>query len=146
MKSIWKRVKPWSIPLGLTLLLYLLLQFVVLIGYVPSASMEPTLREGSFLFGLRIHDAPKVGNVIVFRKDGVLQVKRVAAVPGEFVDRSALECADALPAPVWSDPILNVPEGCYFVLGDNIQNSLDSRYWEDPFVAENQIVAIVPCK
>ena len=34
MKSIWKRVKPWSIPLGLTLLFYLVLQFVVLIGYV----------------------------------------------------------------------------------------------------------------
>lgn len=146
MKSIWKRVKPWSIPLGLTLLFYLLLQFVVLIGYVPSASMEPTLREGSFLFGVRIHDAPKVGDVIVFQKDGILQVKRVAAAPGDFVDRSALEYADALPVPVWSDPILHIPDGCYFVLGDNIQNSLDSRYWEDPFVTENQIVAIVPCK
>ena len=95
MKSIWKRVKPWSIPLGLTLLFYLVLQFVVLIGYVPSASMEPTLKEGSFIFAWRIHNTPEVGDIVVFEKDGVLQVKRVAAVPGNIVDYSSLEYADA---------------------------------------------------
>ena len=143
MKSIWKRVKPWSIPLGLTLLFYLVLQFVLLIGYVPSASMEPTLKEGSFIVGLRIHKEPQIGDIIVFEKDGVLQVKRVAAGPGDVVDLEKLTYAEALPIPQWSDPILVVPDHCYFVLGDNTQNSLDSRYWEDPFVNDKQIVAIV---
>jgi len=144
MKSIWKRVKPWSIPLGLTLLFYLVLQFVVLIGYVPSASMEPTLKEGSFIFAWRIHNTPEVGDIVVFEKDGVLQVKRVAAVPGDIVDYSSLEYTDALPIPTWSEKTITVPAGCYFLLGDNTQNSLDSRYWEEPFVTEDQIVAIVP--
>ena len=144
MKSIWKRVKPWSIPLGLTLLFYLVLQFVVLIGYVPSASMEPTLKEGSFIFAWRIHNTPEVGDIVVFEKDGVLQVKRVAAVPGDIVDYSSLEYADAFPIPTWSEKTITVPAGCYFLLGDNTQNSLDSRYWEEPFVTEDQIVAIVP--
>ena len=144
MKSIWKRVKPWSIPLGLTLLFYLALQFVVLIGYVPSASMEPTLKEGSFIFAWRIHNTPEVGDIVVFEKDGVLQVKRVAAVPGDIVDYSSLEYADAFPIPTWSEKTITVPAGCYFLLGDNTQNSLDSRYWEEPFVTEDQIVAIVP--
>ena len=144
MKSIWKRVKPWSIPLGLTLLFYLALQFVVLIGYVPSASMEPTLKEGSFIFAWRIHNTPEVGDIVVFEKDGVLQVKRVAAVPGDIVDYSSLEYADAFPIPTWSEKIITVPAGCYFLLGDNTQNSLDSRYWEEPFITEDQIVAIVP--
>ncbi|WP_418461796.1 S26 family signal peptidase [Frisingicoccus sp.] len=36
---------------------------------------------------------------------------------------------------------LLVPEGCYYVLGDNAGNSLDSRYWEEPFVKEEEIVA-----
>ena len=144
MKSIWKRVKPWSIPLGLTLLFYLALQFVVLIGYVPSASMEPTLKEGSFIFAWRIHNTPEVGDIVVFEKDGVLQVKRVAAVPGDIVDYSSLEYADALPIPTWSEKTITVPAGCYFLLGDNTQNSLDSRYWEEPFITEDQIVAIVP--
>lgn len=144
MKSIWKRVKPWSIPLGLTLLFYLVLQFVVLIGYVPSASMEPTLKEGSFIFAWRIHNTPEVGDIVVFEKDGVLQVKRVAAVPGDIVDYSSLEYTDALPIPTWSEKTITVPAGCYFLLGDNTHNSLDSRYWEEPFVTEDQIVAIVP--
>ena len=144
MKSIWKRVKPWSIPLGLTLLFYLVLQFVVLIGYVPSASMEPTLKEGSFIFAWRIHNTPEVGDIVVFEKDGLLQVKRVAAVPGDIVDYSSLEYADAFPIPTWSEKTITVPAGCYFLLGDNTQNSLDSRYWEEPFITENQIVAIVP--
>ena len=144
MKSIWKRVKLWSIPLGLTLLFYLVLQFVVLIGYVPSASMEPTLKEGSFIFAWRIHNTPEVGDIVVFEKDGVLQVKRVAAVPGDIVDYSSLEYADAFPIPTWSEKTITVPAGCYFLLGDNTQNSLDSRYWEEPFITEDQIVAIVP--
>ena len=136
-KEIWKRVKPWCVPVSVTLLFYLILQFVVLIGYVPSASMEPTLPEGSFIFGLRIFDEPQVGDIIVFKKDGVLQVKRVAAGPGDTVD------LNNRPVPIWESPVITMPDGCYFVLGDNTQNSLDSRYWEDPFISRQAIVAIL---
>lgn len=144
IKKIWKRVKPWSVPICLTLLCYVLLQHVFLLGYVPSASMEPTLQEGSFIFGLRIFETPTVGDIIVFVKDGTLQVKRIAAVPGDQIDLTKLEYMDSLPIPDWSDPILTVPAGHFFVLGDNTQNSYDSRYWEDPFIAEEQIVAVLP--
>ena len=43
---------------------------------------------------------------------------------------------------------LIVPNDCYYVLGDNTQNSFDSRYWEDPFVHQDDIVAklILPKK
>lgn len=144
IKKIWKRVKPWSVPICLTLLCYVLLQHVFLLGYVPSASMEPTLQEGSFIFGLRIFETPTVGDIIVFVKDGTLQVKRIAAVPGDQIDLSELEYMDSLPIPNWSDPLLTVPAGHFYVLGDNTQNSYDSRYWEDPFIAEEQIVAVLP--
>ena len=144
IKKIWKRVKPWSVPICLTLLSYVLLQHVFLLGYVPSASMEPTLQEGSFIFGLRIFETPTVGDIIVFVKDGTLQVKRIAAVPGDQIDLTKLEYMDSLPIPNWSDPLLTVPAGHFYVLGDNTQNSYDSRYWEDPFIAEEQIVAVLP--
>ena len=58
MNSIWKRVKPWIVPVVVTLLFYILLRFVVLIGYVSSASMEPTLKQDSLIFGWRIHNTP----------------------------------------------------------------------------------------
>lgn len=138
---IWKRVKPWCIPLGLTLLFYIIMRNVILIGYVPTASMEPTLPQESFIFGTRIFDELEIGDIIVFEKDGTLLVKRIAAGPGDEVDLSKLSYMTTVPIPVWEESIITVPEGCYFVLGDNTQNSWDSRYWEDPFISRQQIVA-----
>ena len=38
---------------------------------------------------------------------------------------------------------IEVPEGCYYMLGDNRNNSEDSRFWNDPFVEESDIIAKV---
>ena len=127
--------------MGLTLLFYGLFRFVFLLGYVPTASMEPTLPQGSFIWGMRIFDEPEVGDIIVFEKDDALLVKRVAARSGEEVDLSKLPYMTTGPIPVWDDPIITVPDECYYVLGDNTQNSWDSRYWEDPFVPYHNVVA-----
>ena len=143
MKIIWKRVKPWCIPMGLTLLFYGLFRFVFLVGYVPTESMEPTLPQGSFILAMRIFEEPEVGDIIVFEKDGALLVKRVAARSGEEVDLSKLPYMTTVPIPVWDDPVITVPNECYFVLGDNTQNSWDSRYWDNPFLSRENIVAKV---
>lgn len=144
IKAIWKRVKPWRVPVGLTLLVYVLLQYVFLIGYVPTGSMEPTLPQGSFIIGTRIFSEPEVGDIIVFEKDGMLMVKRVAAAPGDTVDLSQLTYMTSAPVPVREETFITVPGGCYFVLGDNTQNSWDSRYWNNPYVSFSDLVAIIP--
>lgn len=143
IKTIWKRVKPWCVPVGLTLFIYFLLQYVFLIGYVPTGSMEPALPQGSFIIGTRIFSEPEVGDIIVFERDGVLLVKRVAAGPGDTVDLTQLTYMNSVPIPVREETIITVPEGCYFVLGDNTQNSLDSRYWEQPLIYYSQIIAML---
>ena len=105
--------------------------------------MEPTLPQGSFILGMRIFDEPEVGDIIVFEKDGALLVKRVAARSGEEVDLSKLSYMTTVPIPIWDDPVITVPDECYFVLGDNTQNSCDSRYWDNPFLSREYIVAKV---
>lgn len=129
--------------MGLTLLFYGLFRFVFLVGYVPTESMEPTLPQGSFILAMRIFDEPEVGDIIVFEKDGALLVKRVAAKSGEKVDLSKLPYMTTVPIPIWDDPVITVPNECYFVLGDNTQNSWDSRYWDNPFLSRENIVAKV---
>lgn len=142
-KNVFTRVKSWCIPVGLTLFFYVVLRFVIFVGYVPTESMEPTLPRGSVIIGTRIFDAPQVGDIIVFEKDTMLLVKRVAAVPGDTVDLSQLTYMNFVPIPVREETIITVPEDCYFVLGDNSQNSWDSRYWNEGYVLSTEVVALV---
>ena len=37
--------------------------------------------------------------------------------------------------------VVTVPENCFYVLGDNTENSHDSRYWDDPFVSYESVIA-----
>ena len=36
-----------------------------------------------------------------------------------------------------------VPEGCFYVVGDNQEVSDDSMSWKDPFVAISRVIAII---
>ena len=143
MKKYKYRVKPWMLPFGLTLIFVLILRFVLLVGYVPTPSMEPTLRQNSIIVGTRLFGELKTGDIIVFQKDGVLVVKRIAGSPGERIDLTKISYMDSVPIPLFEQEVITVPKNAYFVLGDNSQNSWDSRYWEDPFISAEEIVAKV---
>ena len=117
----------WLIPILAALLVSLLFQTVLLIGYVPTASMEPTLEEGSYILGLRPYGDLKTGDIVIFEHEERLLVKRIAASGGEEIAVDGIRYI--------------VPDGHYLMLGDNAENSYDSRYWEVPYVSEEAIVA-----
>ena len=106
-----------------------LLRFVFYIGYVPTESMEPTIPAGSKVIGVRIIQDLSVGDIVVFGHNGTNMVKRIAAGPGEMVQ---IQGENTI-----------VPKDCYYVLGDNCLDSYDSRYWDEPFVFKQNIIAQV---
>ena len=125
-------MKNWRsilIPVLCTVLTLLIFRTVLIIGYVPSGSMEPAIHANSFVLGLRLYGELKTGDVIIFRHEGKLLVKRIAAVGAETVIHNGAELA--------------VPLDSYYVLGDNADNSRDSRYWSDPFVSGEEVVGRV---
>ena len=117
----------WLIPVFVAALTVVLMKTVFFIGYVPTSSMEPTLKKESIIFGVRIFDDLKTGDIIVFTKDGNVLVKRIVAVAGETITINGVS--------------YTVPENSFFVLGDNRECSIDSRYWEEPFISLGMLVA-----
>jgi len=137
-----KLIKQWAAPVLCGLTIFMLFKFVLFFGYVPTASMEPTIEAGSFISGHRIINEINRGDVLVFTLDGYMVVKRVAAVEHDYIyiDRSGtvVSVNEALSD---YERVLEVPADCYFMLGDNADDSVDSRFWENPFVKREWIIA-----
>ena len=64
--------------------------------------MEPTLKTGSVLLGIRIIGSIETGDIIVFRHNERLFVKRVAAVGGDMIEHGG--------------QLVTVPVDCFYVL------------------------------
>lgn len=117
------------IPLSVAFTVIALFRWMFFIGYVPTSSMEPTLKTGSVLLGIRIIGSIETGDIIVIRHNERLFVKRVAAVGGDMIEHGG--------------QLVTVPVDCFYVLGDNTEHSYDSRCWVCPFVTLKDIVAKV---
>lgn len=126
-----KRFLSILIPILCALLVLLLFRYVFYLGFVPSASMEPTIHQGSLILGVRIFGELRTGDIVIFCHDGRTLVKRIAACPGETC--------------ILNGSPITVPAGQYLLLGDNVADSYDARYWEDPFMSAEHIIAKVVC-
>ncbi len=127
---------------------FLLMRFVIINARVPSGSMEPTIMTNDRLIGFRFSywfDEPDRGDIVLFKypvDESIIYIKRVIGLPGDSVDiRDGKIYINGSDTPLdenyldeewyWDNDGLHydVPEGCYFVLGDNRNNSADSRVW-----------------
>ena len=122
---------------------------------VTGTSMSPTLQEGQVLMASKGHDF-KTGDVIAFYYNNKILVKRVIAMPGDWVniseDGTVYVNDIAIDEPYLKEKALGdcnielpyqVPESKIFVMGDNRSVSLDSRNTAIGCISEEKVVGRV---
>jgi len=140
---------------GALILALFIMTFVGRAFTVEGPSMLPTLHSGERLVVERVtylFRPPRRGEVIVFRyplNPRDFFVKRVVGLPGDRVAiREGLLWINGQPVheeyvttrAVHAFPEVKVPEGHYFVMGDNRNNSEDSRDPRVGFIPRELIV------
>ena len=143
---------------------------VLINAKIPSESMEKTIMTGDRIFGFRLacglnislfgHEIskkvkdPERFDIIIFKypdDEKQLFIKRLIGLPGEkvqitdgkvYINDSEVPLDDSFVAetPLGDFGPYEVPENCYFMLGDNRNHSKDSRYWKNSFVTFDEIV------
>jgi signal peptidase I len=123
--------------------------FLIQAFYIPSGSMEPTLKPGDRVLvnklSYKLHDVHR-GDIVVFKRppneadDPTIKdlIKRVIGLPGDRIEgRDGFVYINGQPLKepylpagtlTTSLPLQSVPPGQYFVMGDNRGNSKDSRF------------------
>ena len=134
--------------------------FLIVNAEVPTGSMENTIMTGDHILALRTSywfSEPEAGDVIVFRYPDdptgkILYVKRIIGTPGDTVtvtNGEVLVNGKTLDEPYILERTegefgpYTVPEDSYFMMGDNRNRSVDSRYWDNQFVEKNKILGKV---
>ena len=151
----------WAVALAVTIRTFIVAPFKI-----PSGSMRPTLIEGDrilvnkFIYRFR---TPQHGDIIVFRfpEDPKRPfIKRLAALGGDTVEiRGGMVLVNGEPlngsrifatnqyynqgAYGEEGRVVHVPEGSFYVLGDNSRSSHDSRFWG--FVPRRLLIGRAMC-
>ncbi|WMJ23630.1 signal peptidase I [Paludicola sp. MB14-C6] len=153
-KEIWSWVRTILIAILIT---FIVNQCVVFGSEVPTGSMEHTINIKDRIFTYRLAyllDDPKRGDIVVFPfpdDESKRFVKRIIGLPNDTVEiidgkvyinnsKNPLEEDYLNEAPKGSYGPFRVPKDHYFMLGDNRNVSLDSRFWNDKFVSRDKIM------
>ena len=159
--KIWNEVWDYVKMIIIVVVVVLVINNVVLINAkIPSESMENTIMTGDRIFGFRLAYGfnmnvfgneiskkwkdPERFDIVIFKypdDESQLFIKRIIGLPGDKVEiiDGKVYINDS-ETPLGSFGPYEVPENCYFMMGDNRNNSKDSRYWTNTFVRFDQIV------
>ena len=150
MTSLGEEIKDWIVSIAIAVVLaFFIRYFIVELYLVDGPSMRPTLQSAErlvvnkFIYRFR---PPERGEILVFRypRDPSRDfIKRVIAGPGDtieirdgrvYVNAALLNEPYILSKTRGNYPLATVPDGHIFVMGDNRNNSEDSRFADVGFV------------
>jgi len=116
------------------------------------SSMTPTLREGEIVISVKVNEM-EPGDIVAFYYGNKVLIKRYIAGPGTWVDiqedGTVLLNGNVLDEPYLTEKALGicdlelpyqVPEGSYFLMGDQRDTSVDSRHSTVGCISQEQIV------
>ena len=149
--SIKAEVFSWVKVIVSAIIIALLMDFFIIANaVVPTGSMETTIPAGSRIMGLRLYydfKEPERGDIVIFKypdDESVDYLKRIIGLPGETVqvkDGYVYINGEKLESDIYGKEVMQsagiaaepitLGDDEYFVLGDNRNNSSDSR---DPSV------------
>ena len=154
MEELWEYIK---MIIFVVVVVFIVNNVLLINAKIPSESMEDTIMTGDRIFGNRlayINKDPQRFDIVIFKypdDETQLFIKRVIGLPGETVDiRDGKVYIDGSETPLddsftpeppqgdWGPEV--VPEGSYFMLGDNRNRSKDSRFWTNTFVKKEKIL------
>ena len=158
MTSLWKELWEYVKMILIVVVVVLIVNnFLLINAKIPSESMENTIMTGDRIFGNRLaymFSDPQRYDIVIFKypdDETQLYIKRVIGLPGEtveiregkvYIDGSDTPLDDSFTpeTPLGNYGPYTVPEGCYFMLGDNRNYSKDSRFWQNPYVEKDKIL------
>ena len=156
--SFWKEFMEYLKMIIFVVVVVLVVNnFLLINAKIPSESMEQTIMTGDRVFGNRlayVFGDPERYDIIIFKypdNEKELFIKRIIGMPGETVEikdgkvyingsKEPLKDSFTPETPVGDYGPYTVPENSYFVLGDYRNYSKDSRFWKNPYVAEDKIL------
>lgn len=153
-KEIFSWVKVILFALAMS---FILNRYIIVSAEVPTGSMENTVMVGDRIIASRLAyalHAPERGDIIVFDfpdDESQKYLKRVIGLPGDTVEikngkvyindsQTPLEENYLREVPVGDYGPYTVPEDSYFLMGDNRNDSFDSRFWEHTFATRDEII------
>ncbi|MGN0203375.1 MAG: signal peptidase I [Coprococcus sp.] len=155
--SIKAEIFSWiKVILSAVIIAFIVDSFIIANAVVPTGSMETTIPAGSRIMGFRLYyyfAEPERGDIVIFKypdDEKIDYLKRIIGLPGEtveiirgrvYIDGELLEEPYLSEEPTGDFGPYEVPEGCYFMLGDNRAVSKDARYWENTYVSRDKIIA-----